>query len=624
MKILFVQLPLVDHGLNYTAGNQQSASAALCGYIRKNFSGIIAEYLPSPAANLLSDDMITTWVVRKDPDILCMPTYLWNAERNLLIAAAVKKSMPSITVMFGGPEIQTDSFLMDETREDVDLFMCGEGEWFFREFLGNHDISAFVQTINGNRITIQSGDPVAIEDCPEPFTESMLESSVDGSVFVEMTRGCPYRCCYCNYSKNSPSVRERPFSILLSAVERAQSRKISGIYILAPSFGASGSFAQNLKELARVNRSVALHTEIRSDLITRETAHLMKEAGFESLEIGLQTLTATALEKIGRKGDPAHQIRGIKYLIDEGMDIKVGVIAGLPGDTIDEFTGTIDRLVDEGLSETIELYPLMILPGTKIRQMADEEKIAFQKKPPYFFLESPGFSRNDVLRIREYIEQATGFTASVQTLPDFCGSDKGFIRGIELDAAEKVFRLDPFVETNVFTIFLKNCTTDDLLRWIDEAYTIRQSSLIQIVAYNDITLFDEDKIRGALAGHEQDSFNARLHVYDNPRCAHRVFISHVTENADLFDMASGICFALTPILRVGSKIGAIRATDPSPAAVVIAAGTYHRMKKELGTYAEFTDLINFEDRTDMELFCRDNNLDCPEQSHTRIIRRSAV
>jgi hypothetical protein len=618
MKLLFVQLPLTDHGQNYTAGNQQSASASLCGFVRTHFTDVAAEYLPSPAANILSDRMTASYIVKKSPDILCMPTYLWNAERNLLIAARVKAANPSILVIFGGPEIQTDSFLMDEKRNNVDIFFSGEGEWFFSRYLSGEGLASYTETIRGNTFITQTGLPADISDCPEPFTHSMIESSADGSVFVEMTRGCPYKCCYCNYSKNSPTVRERGFSILLSAIDLAQKRGISGIYILAPTFDASGSLNSKLESLARVNRSVALHTEVRTDRITKETARLMKKAGFESLEIGLQTLTPSALTKIGRKGDTERQIRGIHHLLNEGLDLKVGIIAGLPGDTISEFTGTIDRLQAEGLGETIELYPLMVLPGTRIRQMADEEQISFQRKPPYLFLESPGFSHQDILSVRHYIEETTGFASAVHSLPDFCSGDAGFIRGLDTDAAADYPELDLFVETNLFTLFLRGCTTGHLVRWIDRAHTIQQSSLVQIAAYADESLFDEWAVLAALEKHKTDSFHSRLHIYDDPRHAHRVQINHVIGTAALFDMAAGLYTVITPILLIRSAADARHAAEPSPAAVLVGKGAYRTIAGELKVYAEYTDLINFEDRSDMERFCSDNDLDCPEPAHTRI------
>ena len=74
MNIVFVQLPLTDHGQNYVAGNQQSASASLCAFLRAHFPDVTAEYLPSPAANIMSDDLIVRWIMKKTPDILCLPS----------------------------------------------------------------------------------------------------------------------------------------------------------------------------------------------------------------------------------------------------------------------------------------------------------------------------------------------------------------------------------------------------------------------------------------------------------------------------------------------------------------------------------------------------------------------
>ena len=81
------------------------------------------------------------------------------------------------------------------------FLLSGEGEWFFEIFLSGKDIN-YIE-INGNSVAVQtSNELISIENIVEPLSANRLNTLIDGSVFIEMTRGCPYKCSYCFYSKN--------------------------------------------------------------------------------------------------------------------------------------------------------------------------------------------------------------------------------------------------------------------------------------------------------------------------------------------------------------------------------------------------------------------------------------
>ena len=97
-----------------------------------------------------------------------------------------------------------------------------------------------------------------------------------------------------------------------------------------------------------MNHQVNLHTEIRTDKITPEIADLMYDAGFRSLEVGLQSMNKKALGNVQRDSDPEKELGGIENLADAGIDLKIGIIPGLPGDDIKSFKKTVDILCERG------------------------------------------------------------------------------------------------------------------------------------------------------------------------------------------------------------------------------------------------------------------------------------
>ncbi len=366
MRLLFIQLPLLDHGYGYVNGNVEYAPAAISSYLKKRFGyRLCIEQLPSVLSNFASNSIILRFIEKSAPQVISFTCYVWNVERNLKIARALKIRNKGIITVFGGPEISRQSWALSRKREEVDFFVSGEGEWFFERFFGNGNALKYSQNINGNNLIVQpENELIPSVTIEEPFINRRLNTMADGSIFIELVRGCPYRCIYCFYSKNSYQVRQLPFDRLISAVEMKEPFNIREIYILAPTFNRIRGIEEKIELLRRRNRGVRLHTEMRASGVNRDMARMLYSAGFRSLEIGIQTLNKRALHIIGRNADVEGEIRGMTELRDAGIDLKIGLIPGLPGDTLEDFKGAIDRLTELGFGDNLEIYPLMILPGT--------------------------------------------------------------------------------------------------------------------------------------------------------------------------------------------------------------------------------------------------------------------
>ena len=59
-------------------------------------------------------------------------------------------------------------------------------------------------------------------------------------------------------------------------------------------------------------------------------------------------------------------MRGAALLRAQGIQIRTGVILGLPGDDLEGFAATLRFLKGHGLAGGAEVYPLAVLPGTAL------------------------------------------------------------------------------------------------------------------------------------------------------------------------------------------------------------------------------------------------------------------
>jgi hypothetical protein len=84
-------------------------------------------------------------------------------------------------------------------------------------------------------------------------------------------------------------------------------------------------------------------------------------------------------------------------LRDEGIDLLVDLIIGLPGDTPDDVARGVDFLLEHGLADHAQVFVLSLLPGTAMRATAHADGVEFDPAPPYRVRSTPTFSQ-DALR----------------------------------------------------------------------------------------------------------------------------------------------------------------------------------------------------------------------------------
>ena len=168
---------------------------------------------------------------------------------------------------------------------------------------------------------------------------------------------------------------------------------------LDPTFNHRPGFDELLDALARENAAHALtfFAEVRAEGLTAEHARKLKAAGFDRLEIGLQSVNRETLKRVKRGGSPEKVAEAAKMLHGEGIELLVDLIVGLPGDSPDDVLRGMEFLDQHGLGSSAQVFPLSLLPGTAMRATAEADGVVFDPAPPYRVLRTSTFSQ-DALR----------------------------------------------------------------------------------------------------------------------------------------------------------------------------------------------------------------------------------
>ena len=201
------------------------------------------------------------------------------------------------------------------------------------------------------------------------------DTNTDFFVFIPF---CPSRCKYCSFIsadlKSSARYVDQYVDTLVDEIKFSASfiKNLRSIYIGG---GTPVSLSdENLEKILfvidKLNTGVEFTVEAgRPDCITESKLNLLKKYRVTRICVNPQTFSDKTLELIGRNHTSLDVVE--KYNIAKDMfDINMDLIAGLEGETIDDFKQSIDKAIELS-PENITVHTLCIKRGS---YLAEEEK----------------------------------------------------------------------------------------------------------------------------------------------------------------------------------------------------------------------------------------------------------
>lgn len=508
-RVLLLQLPPPRFCFEEAPANIPLAAGFLVAALESRGSGGFAVEIAAPDfVDVFAEEGLAARILEMSPAAVGMTLYVWNVQRSLFLAATIKERSPGTQVFVGGPEVTPDNvWVMEHPAVDGGVF--GEGESRIGPLLPALLSGGAVTGPPGTfvkkqgRLTLNRGsaDPWDLSSCPYPYLDERIGPSRDGTLFLETVRGCPFRCRYCYYHKTFREVRFNPERSIETVLDMAYAHnsRVREIYLMDPTFNARKGFRGLLRSLARRRRAkdVAVHTELRADLLTRADVLMLKEAGLKSAEVGLQTVNAAALKQAGRSGDPGDMARGVAFLREAGVEVTTGIILGLPGDTPEGFLRTLAWLKREQAYSIVHPFVLSVLPGTDFREQASALGLAYDPRPPYYVRSTQTFSAEEMQRALLECERAFDMEIDYIGRPSLVDRGPGtFTRPGRTPYVSK-WIVDPtreeewrgmwsqFIEkaTNPFTLWFRNGQSERTILEIIRAFGTRNPHTVLNVVF---------------------------------------------------------------------------------------------------------------------------------------------
>ena len=363
---------------------------------------------------MLGDRALADAILARGPALVGFTCYLWNIQRTIWIARQLKTARPDLLILLGGPEITADNrWVLEETC--VDLAAIGEGEQTFVELLaalhdGRGATSIAGLWARGAGLPAPRAALTNLDLVSSPYIEGILDATEEQTMLMETSRGCRYRCKFCYYPKSYDSIYRMSAAEIEANLRHACGRSVKEIYLLDPTLNQRPDFADLLRLLARGNpdHQFTYSAELRAEGIRAETARLLRQANFQEVEVGLQSVDPAAQRLMGRPRESRFVPARRRAMLEEGIRVRVDLILGLPGDTVDSVRRGLEYLDRERPFTELQVFNLSVLPGTAFRQTAAELGLEYQSRPPYYVLKTPTLELDDLYMLMEEAQEVFG------------------------------------------------------------------------------------------------------------------------------------------------------------------------------------------------------------------------
>jgi radical SAM superfamily enzyme YgiQ (UPF0313 family) len=296
-------------------------------------------------------DAAAGWLLETRPDLVGIMTDADSYHHVVRMTQALKAQAPDVITVLGGPYASAVHSETISAFPSIDYIIRGEGEIAFEQLVrGLQDSTDLAKVGNLTRRTadgvVASAELPLIADLDTlPWPDlTRVELIPDDVIYVEIGRGCPFRCNFCFTA---------PYWKRKHRIKSAE-RVIAELIYFRDRFGrVDFNFTHDLlttdrrwvldfcQKAAAQELGVTWTCSSRTDTIDPEQIEWMRKAGCRDIYFGMETGTPEMQISIDKHLDLGQSRAIIRTAADEGIGATVGFIAGLPGETASSLRGTL-------------------------------------------------------------------------------------------------------------------------------------------------------------------------------------------------------------------------------------------------------------------------------------------
>jgi len=324
-------------------------------------------------AENISEEKYYARVKEFQPDFILCETHTPSYMNDCIVAKKIKQVVPNAKIMFAGPHATAlPDEVARENKGTVDFVLSGEYEFLALDVVSGKAKGPVVKLRN----------PADIKIIPWP-ARHLFKMNLYNEVFcrnypniqVMGSRGCPYRCSYCNIYLMNAGIRgvrcRDPVDVMNEIDYITHAYKPKEIYFDDDNVNANAKWLEELMNLKMARGNNTPFTCMGHVAITPELLDKMKKAGCLGIKFGVESSNNEILRSIGKGITKEMAEATIEHCKKIGIKTHLTYCIGLPGDTEETVAETIKFARSHG--DHYQISMSAPFPGTPLWNEAKEK-----------------------------------------------------------------------------------------------------------------------------------------------------------------------------------------------------------------------------------------------------------
>jgi len=294
----------------------------------------------------------------------------------------VKKSIPEATTVLGGTHVH---LFPEETINlaGVDFVLMGESEFSFIDFLKKYrnrdklsEVPGLVYKNSDNHIIKNHFSPIkSLDNIPLPdrslvdinnYSSLLARGSL--STTIVSSRGCPFKCSFCDrpLSPITSCFRSRSSGNVIDEIDKCVKLGINDFLFYDDTFTVNRERVSSIcEEILKRKLKIIWDIRARVDTIDREMLMLLKKAGCVAIHYGVEAGNDKTLKAINKDFTVNKVKETFKLTRSIGIDTLAYFMVGLPSQKKNDIQDSVD-LVKELNPDYAHFSIFSPYPGTEL------------------------------------------------------------------------------------------------------------------------------------------------------------------------------------------------------------------------------------------------------------------
>lgn len=364
MKVLFIVPPDLYSIESYTSDKiiktrefrPRLGILCVAGYLRDKI-GIVPTIVDCPAEGINIED-IKDIIEKYDPDIVGLSVLTFNLLDCLEVAKKIKELNEGIKICFGGfhPTLYPKETL---NFECVDFIVVGEGEKPVSELIARLILDKECNNFHDiNGIGWKDTNGLGILNAPGKVTDNLDElglpahdlidlskyshalSNEPYTAYIQTSRGCPFRCKFCDMRMTN--FRSRSEDIVIREIRLLVEKGVKEIFFLDDTITVNKKRLLTLcQRIIDAGFKIKYKISSRVNTVDDEILSALKRSGCYRIHYGVESGSQRILDSL-QKGITIDQIiSAFEMTKRHGISTYAYLMVGAPTETRDDFDATL-------------------------------------------------------------------------------------------------------------------------------------------------------------------------------------------------------------------------------------------------------------------------------------------